>query len=224
MTGRPASWPTRGPRSGGGADLRLQAVTLRRDGALVLRELSWTHGPGAIGWVTGENGAGKSTLLRALAGRLRPEAGLISRPAARGGGRPVVAYVHAGMRVPAEATVGDWQALLPALRRATGATWEPPVLAPPGLPPAQRLGRLSTGEARRLLLDAVLRRPADLYLLDEPYAHLSPESKALLTACLRRCAVGAVVVVATNQIVADAAGAGALRLLGEGRWTVAGGT
>lgn len=203
----------------GARQLRLRDVTLRGGGTLTLHAVRWTHGPGRVGWVRGENGSGKSTLLRALARRLRPEEGVIEWPTRSGSGTCVVAYLHPRMRAPAEVTVADWNRLLDALQRSSADAWDPPCLAPPDLGPGQRLGQLSTGEAKRLLLDAVLRRPADLYVLDEPYEHLSPDSKVLLSTRLEELAAKAVVVVATNQIVAGV-DSRALRLLGEARWTV----
>lgn len=200
------------------AELRLRAVSLERERRPVLRRLEWTLRPGRVAWVLGENGTGKSTLLRALAGRLRPAGGRIEYeprvPASR------IAYAHPGMRLPPESTVADWWRLLDGL--AGGAGWLEPRLSP-ALPPGWALGRLSTGEQKRLLLDAVLRRPADVYLLDEPYAHLAPGSKSTLTAMLRGRAAQAVVVVATNQPVGGSADERCLRLLGEAAWRPEGG-
>ncbi len=201
MSGPAVSAPTGG--------LELEDVTLRQRNTLVLRGLSWEVRPGRIAWVVGENGAGKSTLLRCLAGRLPASGGRVRRPPGR------VAYLHPAVRPPPGARVSDWMRLLEGLG---SAEWEPSELAPPGLRGEQRIDRLSTGETRRLLLDALLRRPAQLYLLDEPFDHLSPASRTRLAAILDRRARHAVVVVATHHAPAESGSGSLLRLLGEALW------
>ncbi|MEJ2367926.1 MAG: ABC transporter ATP-binding protein, partial [Acidobacteriota bacterium] len=93
----------------------------------------------------------------------------------------------------------------------------------PQLRPRQRFGEVSTGERKRLLLEALLRLSAPVFLLDEPLEHLSPDGKARLIERLPMLARDAVVVVATNPgAAADTGGhlgAGVLNLLGGGAWS-----
>ncbi|NIQ59234.1 MAG: AAA family ATPase, partial [Gammaproteobacteria bacterium] len=114
-----------------------------------------------------------------------------------GSSRAPFLYYHAGMAIPDGSTVGDWERLVLRLvprRTDPGRTrlW-------PTVDGRRPVGRLSTGERKRLLLDALLRRPGSL-LLDEPYEHLSPGAKAELTRLLEARARSSVVVVATNQV------------------------
>jgi len=53
---------------------------------------------------------------------------------------------------------------------------------------ALRLGSLSRGQARRVMLARALVREADLVVLDEPEAHLDAASVAELAGLLRRLA------------------------------------
>lgn len=126
--------------------------------------------PGGRLLVRGANGAGKSTLLAMLAGRLRADSGTVRRrPDTR------IALLDQEDRFDPDLTAVE------AIARA-----ERPVLDPDGVRSAvmrtgllravdldRPLGRLSTGQRRRVALAGlVIRRPAVL-LLDEPTNHLS---------------------------------------------------
>ncbi|MEU2592402.1 ATP-binding cassette domain-containing protein, partial [Streptomyces albidoflavus] len=142
--------------------------------------------------VTGENGAGKSTLLQVLAGELAPASGAVTRRGRLG---------HLAQEPPAD---DPDRTVLAAFAHGL-----------PGLPPdhAEHLlslglftreqltvpvGRLSTGQRRRLALARLLSRPADVLLLDEPTNHLSPALAEEVEAALDGYA-GALVVVSHDR-------------------------
>ncbi|HUG40177.1 MAG TPA: ATP-binding cassette domain-containing protein [Longimicrobiales bacterium] len=190
--------------------LALDDLAVRRGAERIVTGLSLEIRPGRIFWVVGPNGAGKSSLLRVLALLDPPAAGRVYHRAPPG--EPFL-YFHSEMALPASSTVGAWARLVPRLLPEGApaghtALW-------PDVAADRKVGRLSTGERKRLLLDALLRRPGPL-LLDEPYEHLSPDAKAALTAALEaRVAApvaARVVVVATNQLPAQAGGGAGLRL------------
>lgn len=185
--------------------LTLNDVTVQRGPTRVATGLDLTIRRGRIFWVVGPNGSGKSSLLRVM-GRLDPPAtGRVRHDA--GGER--LLYFHSEMALPGASTVGAWLRLVERLLPApAGPT---PLL--PELDPRRKVGRLSTGERKRLLLDALLRRPGPV-LLDEPYEHLSPGARDALTALLERRAEETIVVVATNQTTERARQDGGLRLVG----------
>lgn len=197
--------------------LSVHGLTVMRGRDTVVENLDWQATAGGINWVVGENGSGKSTLLRTLAGRLRPVAGDVRLDPALSRGRAFVWY-HPHMQPPDETRVADWARLVQVLV----PVGVPPSLAP-RLRPRQRFGEASTGERKRLLLEALLRLTAPVYLLDEPLEHLSPEGKARLSERLTILARDAVVVVATNQgavtETAGAFGSRVLNLLGGGAWS-----
>lgn len=174
--------------------LELIDVAIRRGPTLVVAGLTLAIRPGAVFWVTGPNGAGKSSLMRVLSLLDAPAAGAVRHrvePDER------FLYFHSETALPAASTVGAWERLIGRLESSRDqaghmALWPP-------IQPARRIGRLSTGERKRLLLDALLRRRGPL-LLDEPYEHLSPDAKSALSAAVQERARTRVVVVATNQI------------------------
>lgn len=186
-------------------ELRLDGVAVRHGRHRVVEALTWVHRAGRIAWLVGENGAGKSSLLRVMAGRARPAAGTVELrdPSGRSGER---LYYRPAMRLPGGVRFGEWVRLVDRLAGpvATGAD-DPLAILRPGVPADRRLSRVSTGEAKRTMLESLLRRPAAFVFLDEPYEHLSARARDALTEALIERARGAVVVVATNQPIPDAA-------------------
>jgi ABC-type multidrug transport system ATPase subunit len=184
-------------RPSAGRRVELDRVSLRRGRETLLTDFSWSHEQGTVAWLVGENGAGKSSLLRVLAGRLRPTTGQV-RLLPLGNERPRTVYYHPGMRLPPDATVADWQRLVAGLLGTERGDDGGPLM-PPWASGDKRLPKLSTGEAKRLLLDALLRQHAGFIFLDEPYEHLSEPARQTLTDLLLKRARDSVVIVATNQ-------------------------
>jgi len=175
--------------------LVVDGLAVRRGRRAIVESLSLVHSVGRVAWLVGENGGGKSSLMRVLAGVARPSAGSVRHDAPEHS-HARRAYYHPDMRLPSAVHVSDWQALVARLdlpeREIPGLT---PPFARPGIPASD----LSTGEEKRLILEAVLATGRDFVFLDEPFEHLSVEGKALLAERLGRLARSRVVVVATNQ-------------------------
>jgi ABC-type transport system involved in cytochrome c biogenesis ATPase subunit len=190
------------------AMLRLSDVTIRRGHAPVVEGLDLEIHAGGVFWVVGPNGAGKTSLLRVMAGLDRPRAGMVVRRAPPGA--PFL-YFQSEMTLPGPATVGDWERLLLRLLGGEAHGVRTPLW--PAVGPDRRVRHLSTGERKRLLLDALFRRPGSL-LLDEPFEHLSPDAKRVLTGLLAARARSSVVVVATNQATNRATRQGGIHLEG----------
>lgn len=183
--------------------IRLIDVDVVRGSNRVVSGLSLELVPGRIFWLVGPNGAGKSSLLRVIVGLDPPRRGSVVN------GGEQLRYLHSEMTLPGASTVGSWDRLVRAAGRTRGAGPATPLW--PDTEPARPARRLSTGQRKRLLLDAVLRQPGPL-ALDEPFEHLSPGAKADLRALLQERAVQDVVVVATNQHTPREPGDGALYL------------
>lgn len=172
-----------------------QGLVVRRGRRSIVEDLSLVHSAGSVAWLVGENGGGKSSLMRVLAGVSRPFAGTV-RHAVPAGSAARRSYYHPDMRLPGAIRVTDWQALVGRLDLPER---EIPGLVPPFARSRTPASDLSTGEEKRLILEAVLATGRDFFFLDEPFEHLSAEGKDLLVERLGRLARSRVVVVATNQ-------------------------
>ncbi|HEV7566695.1 MAG TPA: ATP-binding cassette domain-containing protein [Microbacteriaceae bacterium] len=174
---------------------------------------SWTA-------VTGVSGAGKTTLLSLIGGLREPTDGTIEWRTSAAAARPMVgrsAWIGQ-QTVILEDTVAENV----RLGRADATDAEiTEALRAAGLEQAvNALSRgihtiigdggwgVSTGEARRIAIARALVGGARLWILDEPTAHLDPESELVVLDALKRATRGSTVVVATHSAavvnVADA--------------------
>ncbi len=131
--------------------------------------------------VVGPNGIGKSTFAKLLAGRLEPDAGSIDT-ALEVAYKPQYVEIDQPMRV---------DAFLSTVTDAVGTSyWTTEIAEPLSLGPVmdQNLTDLSGGERQRVAIAACLSQDADLYLLDEPSAHLDVEQRVQATSAIRRYA------------------------------------
>ena len=164
---------------------------------------------GDVVLVQGPNGAGKTTLLRACAG-LVPIVdgdaivlGHDLREDRRAVRRQVALLGHA-TGLYDELTVADNLRFIAKATRHAGALSVDDALARLGL--AGRLAglqvsRLSAGQRRRVAVAALLLRPADLWLLDEPHAGLDAEGRERLDALVGEAArVGTTVLLASHEL------------------------
>lgn len=155
--------------------LTVSSLTVSRGERVLFRDLSFALASGEAVALTGANGAGKTSLLRAIAGFLRPDAGMIAFAAAE----------------PSEARARrlHWLGHLDGLKGARlardelafQAAWlgadadgiaaAVDVLA---LEPLLDLEvrKLSAGQRRRLAFARLIASPRPLWLLDEPLSPL----------------------------------------------------
>src|SRR5437763_121951 len=163
---------------------------------------------GEVVLVQGPNGAGKTTLLRACAG-LVPivdgEASVLGhdlRRDRRSVRRQVGLLGHAAGLYD-DLTVADNLRFVARAGRAPAASVDD-ALARLGL--AGRLAgvpaaRLSAGQRRRVAVAALLLRPADLWLLDEPHAGLDADGRERLDDLVREAAQqGTTVLLASHEL------------------------
>jgi thiol reductant ABC exporter CydD subunit len=159
----------------------------------VLDGVSLTAGPG-LTVLTGPSGTGKTTLLEVLAGIRVPQAGTLSTPAAHlVSQRPFLTADTVRSNLALGTAAGQdacWQALRDVGLEGVVAAM------PQGLD--TRIGDdgfgLSAGQRARLVLARATLSEATVVLLDEPTAHLDPESaeiahEAIRTLAARRCVV-----------------------------------
>jgi ABC transport system ATP-binding/permease protein len=160
-------------------DLREVSVTL--GGRQLLRDLSWSIGPGIRIGIVGVNGSGKTTLLRLLTADLPPDSGSIKR-----GKTLRIGYLRQGV----EELRGTQRVLesIDRVRRqtrlATGAEISAASMLEDfgftGDKVTARLDDLSGGELRRLQILRMLLDEPNVMLLDEPTNDLDIETLTVI--------------------------------------------
>jgi zinc transport system ATP-binding protein len=175
--------------------VELQHVSVWREGALALDDVSMAVAPGTLHLLVGPNGAGKSTLLSVLLGQVAFE-GRALLHARRDGRIGFVPQRFEGDRT-LPLTVAEFLALARERRPACfglsrrARAHADALLERVDLPGfgARLLGELSGGELQRVLLANAIDPAPELLLLDEPSTGLDAASiarlESLLTALVR---------------------------------------
>ena len=182
--------------------LRLEGISVRLGGREILRDVSFTVGPGEFTGLIGPNGAGKTTLLRVILGLQPPTAGRVllnGRPRPRRGGERLIGYVPQKLAIDPDmplrardvVSLGiDGNRLgfpLPSAARRELVDEALRAVEAERYADA-RVGELSGGEQQRVMIaHAVIARPR-LLLLDEPLANLDLRSEQGIVAVLARLA------------------------------------
>jgi len=138
---------------------------------------------GEVLGVLGANGIGKSTFARLLAGVETPDGGPIRSP---------VRISYKPQYIKADTSVSVEYLLRSATNRFDSSQFQHEVIEPLALGPhlQSSVDTLSGGELQRVAIAACLARDADLYILDEPSAHLDVEQRVRVTRLIRRHAEG----------------------------------
>jgi simple sugar transport system ATP-binding protein len=170
---------------------------------------------GEVHTVLGENGAGKSTLAAVLSGHYRPDEGelrvdgeRVTLHSPRDGLARGIGMVHQHFRLVDRFTVAENIALgdgsqavvldTSRLERDVTALGERFGLS---IDPRARVGDLSVGERQRVEIVNTLYRGADVLLLDEPTAVLTPREVDVLFATVRALrAAGRAVVFISHKL------------------------
>ncbi len=170
--------------------LRARDVCVRRDGRVVLRDVSFDAAPGEVIGVVGPNGAGKTTLLRVLATLEAPSSGAlevlgVSTWESPESIRPRLGYLASDVHVYGALTVREHlelaagmyrvdhaDAVIDAVLELTGATSLADTVA----------SKLSDGDRRRLALARTLVHDPEVLILDEPARALDPGARVELRA------------------------------------------
>jgi ATPase subunit of ABC transporter with duplicated ATPase domains len=186
------------------------------DGRILLLDVSFRVGEGAIVALIGANGAGKSTLMRMIAGDEQPHEGSIARSGGLGVMRQFVGHMTDGtvrdlLLTVAPPGITQTAARIDATELAMmeddseknqmayaqaiadwadvggydiEVLWDVCTMAAIQLPFDQAqyrsAGSLSGGEQKRLVLEALLRGPEEVLLLDEPDNYLDVPGKKWL--------------------------------------------
>lgn len=180
--------------------LSLKNINKRFPGVIALDEVNFDLRKGEIHALLGENGAGKSTLMNILYGMCRPDSGEIMvrgrscrlqspRDAIENG----IGMVHQHfMLVPTMTVVenimlGHELSWGPILRRREAVELVERISRDYKLKvsPRRKIWQLSVGERQRVEILKVLYRGAEILVLDEPTAVLTPQESESLFVTIR---------------------------------------
>lgn len=181
--------------------LDVQGITLQRGYRVLTDNLGFTLKGGELLQLMGANGSGKSTLLRALAGFLRPEAGVVRW---EGVGEEAQAQIHylghkdglRGALTPQE-NLAFYAGLLRGDHTDIPAVLEEmSVKRLADLP----VDLLSAGQRKRVALARLLLIPRPIWLLDEPLNALDAAGQAVLIRVIKHhLDKGGIVIAATHH-------------------------
>ncbi|MFL6099634.1 MAG: ATP-binding cassette domain-containing protein [Actinomycetales bacterium] len=199
--------------------LRFDNVSYAYGHRPALTDASFQIEAGVTG-LLGVNGAGKSTALRLAVGELRPAAGSIH--CGLDGRSASVGYCPQTVSLPKQLRVGEFLEYLAWLRKVPKARRRPVVeealaWADLGERRSDRIGALSGGMVRRLLIAQAVMDSPSLLLLDEPTTGLDPEQRARIRALLVDLPTSATVLLSSHIVEDIAALASSTLVLHEGR-------
>ncbi|MCK2218428.1 ABC transporter ATP-binding protein [Actinomadura sp. ATCC 31491] len=221
--------------AGGVAAVELRGVTKHFGEVRANDGVDLAVRPGEVHAVVGENGAGKSTLMSILYGLHRPDAGQVLRA-----GTPVrlrspadaiahgLGMVHQrlqlfpGLSVAENVVIGA-EPLRRGLLDRTAARRAVAELAARhglGVDPAARVGDLPVGVRQRVEILKALHRRAEVLILDEPTAVLTPgEAESLFLMVRRLAGEGVSVLLVTHKLEEVLAASDRVTVLRGGRVT-----
>jgi iron complex transport system ATP-binding protein len=170
--------------------IALSQVVIRREGNVVLDDITWRVAPGERWVILGPNGSGKTTMLQVAGARLWPSGGVVEILGQRLGKvdvrtlRPRIALVSGSVTrqlradIPARDVVasGRFGALETWWHQYTAQDWERAdhLLSQGGIRSVadRPFGVISEGERQQVLLARALMSEPEILLLDEPFAGL----------------------------------------------------
>jgi ABC-2 type transport system ATP-binding protein len=191
------------------AALEADALGKRYGSKWALRDCTLEIPHGSVTALVGPNGAGKTTLLQLAVGLVRPSAGTVRvlGHAPRDEAASVlprlgfVAQEHPlyrGLSVAETLKLG----------RKLNPSWDDALaldrIERLGLPPRQKVGRLSGGQQAQVALTLALAKRPELLVLDEPVASLDPLARReFLQSVMEVVAETGMTVLLSSHIVAD---------------------
>lgn len=195
--------------------VRMEAITKRFPGIIANQSVHFDVLPGEIHALLGENGAGKSTLMSILTGLYMPEEGDIyikGKKAAFSSPRDAInagiGMVHQHFRLISSFTVAEnvimgskKEGFFPNMNQVEKKIEQFSEEYGLKVLPGAKVWQLSVGEQQRVEIVKMLYRGAEILILDEPTAVLTPQESRELFATLRRMAEkGKGIIVITHKL------------------------
>ena len=188
--------------------LRVDGLTKRYGAERAIDDATFAAFPGEILGIIGPNGAGKTTLMEAVAGLVSADSGEVlwrGEPLPPSRRRNPLFYLPDGVRPYQDQATADVVSFFAGVYRRSAAEVDA-ILSSVGLSSVlhKRVGALSKGYNRRLLLSLGLLTPHELLLMDEPFDGFDLRQTRNIIAVLRHHAErGRTFVLAIHQL-ADA--------------------
>lgn len=210
----------------------MKQITKRFPGLVANDRVNLTLRKGQIHALLGENGAGKSTLMSVLAGLYRPDSGELffhGQPVAFKSPKDAIEHgigmVHQHFKLVVPLTVAENVALGDKttpfrldLNRVASRIEELSSRYNLRVDPRAKIWQLSVGEQQRVEIIKMLYRGAEVLILDEPTAVLTPQEADDLFHTLRQMAdAGCAVVLITHKLKEVMAGSDLITVLRNGR-------
>jgi len=189
--------------------LRVEGATKRFGNVTALAGVSFDVRPGELVGLLGPNGAGKTTAIRAIAGRVKLDAGtvqLFGRSLSLGDERPEIGVVPQELAVYPKLTARENLEVFGELAGVSGVALKTRVdwaLEWSDLKDRAREPtlRFSGGMKRRLNIACSLLHTPKIVLLDEPTVGVDPQSRERIYEMLRALqATGVAVVLTTHHL------------------------
>jgi len=189
--------------------LELQGIRKQFGAVTALRSVDIAFRRGEVHALLGENGAGKSTLMNIAAGYLAPDQGrvvvdgtVLEFGAPRDALAAGIGMIHQHFRLVEQFTVAENLALgatdlaaVTSSRALVQRARELSAEAGMDLDPLRAVWSLSVGEKQRVEILRTLSRGAQILILDEPTAVLTPEESLNLCRHLRSVAANGTTVI-----------------------------
>ena len=211
------------------ARLRVEQLHKRFGQVVALSDATFRIEAREVLGLLGPNGSGKSTLLACLAGLLAADGGRVLGTDGAGveatKRREQLVYLPDAVRPWSDQTVSWVTNFWRALVNADNAAW-PAISGSLGIANlgTRRMGELSKGERKRVLLAMTLASPQPIVMMDEPFDGLDLRQTRSTIAMFREIAAAGRSIVISIHSMSDAARVcDRLVLLSDGR-TVAEGT
>ena len=136
---------------------------------------------GEVLGIVGPNGIGKSTFVKILAGEVTPDEGEIDLD---------VKISYKPQYIKADEPLPVQFFLRSITKQFDSSYYQSEIIKPLNIEPLydRLLTELSGGELQRVAIAACLSRNADMYIFDEPSAHLDVEQRSMATKVIKRFA------------------------------------
>lgn len=186
--------------------IRIDDVSKRFKGALVLDGITMALDSGRVTGLAGANGSGKTMLMRVMLGLVRPTAGTVSYDG-RALGHDIDFPPSVGFLIEAPAFLGGYSGLdnllmIASIRDVIGREQVASAIERVGLDPSSRLPfrKYSLGMKQRLGIACAVMEQPDVVILDEPTNALDEGGVRMFEHLVAgECERGAVVVLACHD-------------------------